>query len=128
MSYSINKRKYSVTGIGNAIVDIIAYVKEDFLNVCNLIKGTMRLVCDDEAETLQSRIKVKKTISGGSAANTIAGLAVLGNSVAFIGKVKDDDLGRAFEDDLNALGITFMTKKVPDTKFVIFVLEYAMIV
>ncbi|MBM3707114.1 MAG: adenosine kinase [Actinobacteria bacterium] len=115
----MKKRKYSVTGIGNAIVDVIANVEEGFLSVCNLIKGTMRLVCEEEAESLHSRISVKKTISGGSAANTIAGLAVLGNNVAFIGKVKNDELGHAFENNLNALGVTFLTKKaegdVPST-------------
>jgi len=119
VNHSIKKRKYGVTGIGNAIVDIIAYVEEDFLSVCNLVKGTMKLICEEEVESLHSKIEVKKTISGGSAANTIAGLAVLGNNVAFIGKVKNDALGYAFENDLNALGITFITKKadgnVPST-------------
>ena len=119
MNYSINKRKYSVVGIGNAIVDVISYVDEAFLNICSLTKGTMKLICDEEAEKLHSRITVKKTISGGSAANTVAGLAVLGNNVAFIGKVKNDELGRVFEDGLKALGITFLTKKaegnVPST-------------
>jgi len=119
MDYYIDKRKYSVVGIGNAIVDIIANVEEDFLNVCNLTKGTMRLICEEEAESLHSRIAVKKTISGGSVANTIAGLAILGNKVAFIGKVKNDVLGCAFENDLRTLGVTYITKKangdVPST-------------
>jgi sugar/nucleoside kinase (ribokinase family) len=79
----------------------------------------MRLICEEEAESLHSRIAVKKTISGGSVANTIAGLAILGNKVAFIGKVKNDVLGCAFENDLRTLGVTYITKKangdVPST-------------
>lgn len=110
---AINK-KISVVGIGNAIVDIAANVDEDFLKVCKLKKGSMRLVCEKEADFIHSQISVKKIISGGSVANTIAGLAALGNRVGFIGKVKDDSLGNAFEYELKKLGVIFNTKKAKD--------------
>ena len=104
-------KEIRVTGIGNAIVDVIAGVSEEFLTECSLDKGTMRLICEEEAANLHSKITVKKTISGGSAANTIAGLAVLKNKVAFIGKVKNDRLGQVFESELKKLEIIYKTKK-----------------
>ncbi len=103
----------SVLGIGNAIVDIAANVDDDFLKSTNLVKGSMRLICEDESRKLFANINVSGTISGGSAANTIAGLAVLGHKVAFIGKVKDDELGKIFEAELKKLGVIFNTKKEP---------------
>ncbi|MBM3706169.1 MAG: adenosine kinase, partial [Actinobacteria bacterium] len=107
----MSEKQISVTGIGNAIIDIIAGVDDRFLDRFNLTKGSMKLICEQEAADLQAKIKVKKVISGGSVANTIAGLAILGNKVAFIGKVKNDDLGNAFEEDLKKLGIIYCTKK-----------------
>ena len=103
----------SVTGIGNAIVDIAANVDEDFLKTCDMAKGSMKLICEAEAKKLHSSINATGMISGGSAANTIAGLAVLGHKVAFIGKVKDDYLGKIFESELKKLGVIFNTKKAP---------------
>jgi len=100
----MKNKEIRVTGIGNAIVDVIAGVSEEFLTECNLHKGSMQLICEEESANLHSRLTVKKTISGGSAANTIAGLAALKNKVAFIGKVKNDRLGEVFESELKKLG------------------------
>lgn len=107
----MNEKQIGVTGIGNAIIDIIAAVDDEFLGEFNLKKGSMKLICEQEASALQSRINVRKIISGGSIANTIAGLAILGNRVAFIGKVKNDELGVVFEEELKKLGIIYKTKK-----------------
>ena len=83
-----------VLGIGNAIVDVICKVDEKFIEKNNLTKGTMKLIFDKkEFETLISNLKIEKTISGGSVANSIVGLSQLGINVGFIGKVSDDDLG-----------------------------------
>ncbi len=107
-----NKDKnISVTGIGNAIVDVVALVKDDFLIDRNICKGSMKLISEEEAYNLHSNLDIKKIMSGGSAANTIAGLAYLGNKTAFIGKVKNDSLGREFEKDLKKLGVIYRTKK-----------------
>ena len=112
----MNEKKISVVGIGNAIVDVIANVEDDFLKVCKLEKGSMRLICEEEADTLHSQISIKKVISGGSVANSIAGLAILGNRVAFIGKVSNDELGKAFDKELKKLGVIFNTPKSKDAK------------
>ncbi len=104
-------KKIDVTGIGNAIVDVIANVSDDFLSVNSLNKGTMCLIEENDALKLKSGIDTVRIVSGGSAANTIAGLAVLGNKTAFIGKIKDDDFGNAFEQELKKLGVFFNTIK-----------------
>ena len=82
-----------VLGIGNAIVDVICKVDDDFLKKNSLTKSTMKLVDEKEFEKLLTNLKIEETISGGSVANTIVGLAQLGNKVGFIGKVSDDKLG-----------------------------------
>ena len=79
-----------VLGIGNAIVDVLCRVDDEFLNKNSLIKSTMKLIDEKEFKHLISELKVEKTISGGSVANTIVGLSQLGNDVGFIGKVCDD--------------------------------------
>lgn len=104
-------KKYNVTGIGNAIVDILANIEDDFLQEHNLRKGMMRLVDELEVKRLHTCIDAVREVSGGSAANTIAGLASLGNSVAFMGKVRDDPMGESFEKGLKALGVNYCTKK-----------------
>ena len=99
---------YDVVGIGNALVDIVAQVENDFLHDQNLVKGSMALIDTDRAIALYEVIgRHGMQTSGGSAANTIAGLASLGADVAFIGKVSDDDLGRVFAHDLERLGVEF---------------------
>jgi len=105
-------KKYDVVGIGNAIVDILANVDEDFLSRHKLKKGMMKLVDEYEACRINKFIEPVKEESGGSAANTIAGLAMLGNSVAFIGKVRNDFLGNVFEKSLKNIGVYCSTSKV----------------
>jgi len=99
---------YDVVGIGNALVDIIAQVENGFLHSHQLVKGSMTLIDTDRALTLYEAIgRNGLETSGGSAANTIAGLASLGAQVAFIGKVAGDDLGQVFARDLQKLGVEF---------------------
>ena len=87
-----------ILGIGNAIVDVICKVEDDFINQNNLDKGNMKLIFDlNEFKKLLSNLKIEKTISGGSVANSIVGLSQLNNEVGFIGKVSDDDLGEKYD-------------------------------
>jgi fructokinase len=89
-----------ILGIGNAIVDVICKVEENFLSKNNLTKSTMKLVDETEFKKLLSNLKIEQTIAGGSVANSIVGLSRLGNSVSFIGKVNNDDLGNKYEESL----------------------------
>ena len=89
-----------IIGIGNAIVDVICKVDDQYLKDNELIKSTMKLVDEIEFKKLLSTLKIKETISGGSVANSIVGLAQLGNDVGFIGKVNDDNLGKKYEEGL----------------------------
>ena len=89
-----------ILGIGNAIVDVICKVDDNFLKSNELTKSTMKLVDEKEFKKLLGNLKIEKTISGGSVANSIVGLSQLGNEVAFIGKVNDDDLGRKYSEGL----------------------------
>lgn len=98
---------YDVVGIGNALVDMIAMVDDRFLADHGMIKGSMTLVETDKAVRLSDAVGDSTRTSGGSGANTIAGLASLGADVAFIGKVADDDLGREFAADMGSSGVDF---------------------
>lgn len=98
---------YDVVGVGNALVDMIAMVEDDFLGSQQMVKGSMQLIETDRALHLSSVIGQTTVSGGGSGANTIAGMASLGSEVAFIGKVADDDLGRAFAADMTRLGVQF---------------------
>ena len=101
-----------ILGIGNAIVDVICKVNEDFIDQNNLTKGTMKLIFDDkEFKTMLSNLKIEKTISGGSVANSIVGLSQLGNKVGFIGKVSDDELGSKYEDGLKSENVEYFYSK-----------------
>ncbi len=101
-----------ILGIGNAIVDVICKVEDDFISKNNLTKGTMKLIFDDkEFEDLLSNLKIEKTVSGGSVANSIVGLSQLGNEVGFIGKVNDDDLGEKYEDGLKQENVKYFYSK-----------------
>ena len=102
-----------ILGIGNAIIDVICKVEEDFLKKNNLVKGTMKLTFDEnEFQNLLSSLKIEKTISGGSVANSIVGLSQLGNNVGFIGKISDDDFGKKYEIGLKKENVSFFyTKK-----------------
>ncbi len=101
-----------ILGIGNAIVDVICKVNEGFIEENNLTKGTMKLIFDDkEFKTMLSNLKIEKTISGGSVANSIVGLSQLGNKVGFIGKVNDDELGSKYEDGLKSENVEYFYSK-----------------
>ncbi|WP_415295017.1 adenosine kinase [Candidatus Pelagibacter sp. Uisw_113] len=89
-----------ILGIGNAIVDVICKVGDQYLTDNGLIKSTMRLVDENEFKNLLSTLKIEETISGGSVANSIVGLSQLGNDVGFIGKINNDDLGQKYEEGL----------------------------
>ena len=100
-----------VLGIGNAIVDVICKVEESFLSKNNLIKSTMKLVDEIEFKKLLSNLKIEQTIAGGSVANSIVGLSQLGNSVSFIGKVNNDELGNKYEKSLTIEKVKYFYKK-----------------
>ena len=98
---------YDVAAIGNAIVDVIAPCSEGFLEDEGLAKGAMTLIDDAQADQLYGRMASGIEASGGSAANTVAGVASLGGRAAYIGKVADDQLGKVFTHDINAIGVAF---------------------
>ena len=101
-----------ILGIGNAIVDVICKVEDDFITKNNLTKSTMKLIFDDkEFKDLLSNLKIEKTVSGGSVANSIVGLSQLGNEVGFIGKVNDDELGSKYEDGLKQENVKYFYSK-----------------
>lgn len=100
---------YDVVGIGNAIVDVLAKVGDGFLTERNLRKGGMTLLDAATAGKIYTDIVPEREVSGGSAANTVAGMASLGSDCAFIGKVYDDELGQNFRRDIGAAGIDFFT-------------------
>ena len=100
-----------ILGIGNAIVDVICEVEDQYLIDNQLLKSTMKLVDENEFKKLLSTLKIKDTISGGSVANSIVGLSKLGNEVGFIGKINDDDLGQKYEDGLKKENVNYFYKK-----------------
>jgi len=101
--------KYDVTAIGNAIVDVLAHAEDKFLNDQKLTKGAMSLIDPLTADRLYGLMNPGVEASGGSAANTVAGLAGLGGKAAFIGKVANDQLGQVFTHDIRAVGVDFDT-------------------
>jgi sugar/nucleoside kinase (ribokinase family) len=103
-----------VVGIGNAIVDVIAHAKEAFLAEQGFAKGAMTLIDADRAETLYAAMGPAVESSGGSAGNTMAGIASLGGRPAFIGKTRDDLLGQVYRHDTTAIGVRFDTPAAPD--------------
>lgn len=105
---------YDVLGVGNAIVDIIAQADEAFLARHGLAKGGMALIDEAQAHAIYADMGSAIEASGGSAANTIAGVASFGGKAAYIGKVKDDEFGRIFAHDLKSIGVTFATPAAPD--------------
>ncbi len=101
-----------IIGIGNAIVDVICKVNEDFLFKNNLTKGTMKLTFDEnEFKTLLLKLKIEKTVAGGSVANSIVGLSQLNNKVGFIGKINDDELGNKYQEGLEKEKVTYFYSK-----------------
>ena len=99
--------RYDVLAIGHAIVDVISETNDEFIELEQLTKGGMQLIDADRAEQLYSAMGPAREISGGSAANTLAGLSMLGRQCAFIGQVADDQLGQVFVHDIRATGINF---------------------
>jgi len=106
--------RYDVLGIGNAIVDVIARTDDDFLAAQRMRKGSMQLIDEARAAGIYDAMGPAVEISGGSAANTIVGAASLGARTAFVGKVKDDELGRVFAHDIRAAGVAFATPPASD--------------
>ena len=100
-----------ILGIGNAIVDVICKVEDNFITQNNLTKSTMKLVDEAEFKKLLSTLKIEETVSGGSVANSIVGLSQLGNKVGFIGKVSDDDLGKKYEEGLKKENVEYFYSK-----------------
>ncbi len=100
-----------ILGIGNAIVDVLCKVNDEFLIKNSLIKSTMKLIDETEFKILLSDLTIEDTISGGSVANSIVGLSQLGNDVGFIGKVSADDLGQKYEDGLQKEKVNFLYSK-----------------
>jgi len=100
-----------ILGIGNAIVDVICKVEDQYLINNQLTKSTMKLVDEIEFQKLLSTLKIEETISGGSVANSIVGLSQLGNDVGFIGKVNDDNLGKKYEEGLNKEKVQYFYNK-----------------
>lgn len=106
--------RYDVLGIGNAIVDVIAKADDDFLVAQGMRKGTMALIDEARAQAIYSAMGPAAESSGGSAANTIVGVAGFGARAAFVGKVKSDELGGAFAHDIRAANVAFDTKPAQD--------------
>ena len=105
---------YDVVGIGNALVDVVSHVDEEFIANQSLAKGTMTLVEQETADFLYGKMPQGIECSGGSCANTMAGIASLGGKGAFIGKVRDDYFGKVFTHDLDAIGVHFANEPVTD--------------
>ena len=102
-------KRVEVLGLGNSLVDILAYADDDYLNAQDMAKGAMTLIDEDRAEALYAARVDPRVISGGSAANTIVGVASFGVSAAYIGKVKHDPLGQTFISDIRSTGVSFDT-------------------
>ena len=100
-----------ILGIGNAIVDVLCKVSDNFLIENSLTKSTMKLIDENEFKKLLSLLKIEETVSGGSVANSIVGLAQLGNDVGFIGKVNDDDFGQRYEEGLKRENVQYIYNK-----------------
>ena len=100
-----------ILGIGNAIVDVICKVEDNYLINNSLTKSAMKLVDEIEFKKLLTTLKIEDTVSGGSVANSIVGLSQLGNKVGFIGKINDDDLGQKYEDGLKKNNVNYLYSK-----------------
>src|ERR1700726_4844874 len=110
----MNTLRTDVIGIGNAIVDVIARTEDDFLVAHGMRKGTMALIDESRAGAIYDAMGPAVEISGGSAANTIVGVANLGARAAYVGKVRDDQIGRLYTHDIRAAGVAFETKAASD--------------
>src|SRR5207342_3636437 len=106
-------KAFQVVGVGNALVDVISHVGDSFLAANGVEKGIMQLIDTARAVELYGHMGTAREISGGSAANTVAGIAALGGRTAYVGKVKDDQLGAIFAHDLRAQGADYATPLAP---------------
>lgn len=97
-----------ILGIGNAIVDVFAQVEESFLKDNNLIKGSMKLITEEEFIQLKQKIKIKKTLSGGSVANSMSGISYLNGDASFIGKINSDEFGELYKKSLEDIDVKFL--------------------
>ena len=107
-----SKKKIDLVGIGNAIVDIVSNIDDEFLTRNLLKKGSMNLINLQDSSNILNDCNIIKRVSGGSAANTVVSLANLGNNVEFIGRIKDDEFGNFFSKDIKESGATFNSKYV----------------
>lgn len=119
-------KDYHVTGIGNAIVDVLTTVEDHFLDHMGIEKGIMQLIERDRGETLYAAMSARAEASGGSVANTLAGIGAMGLNTAFVGRVRDDGLGRFYAEDTERLGTVFVNAPVaggelPTSRSMIFV-------
>jgi sugar/nucleoside kinase (ribokinase family) len=112
--FDMQAPRFDVVGIGNAIVDLIAHADDEFLDRHGMRKGAMTLIDEARAESLYAAMGPAVQLSGGSAGNTIAGLASFGGRAGYIGKVKDDALGRVFRHDIASAGVEFPTEAARD--------------
>lgn len=110
------QKKYDVLAIGSSIVDILSFSEEKFLNENQITKGIMTLIDEKDADRIYSVTGSSVEVSGGSAANTAAGVASMGGTAAFIGRIKDDELGKIFNHDLNAVGVKYQPKPAKSGK------------
>ena len=108
----LSKKKIDLVGVGNAIVDIVTNIDDEFLKKNRLQKGSMNLINLENSNKLLKNCKIIKQISGGSAANTVVSLANLGNNVEFIGRVKNDKFGNFFSKDIKESGASFNSKYI----------------
>ncbi|MEM8776083.1 MAG: adenosine kinase [Pseudomonadota bacterium] len=108
--------KYQVVGIGNAVVDVISQCDDAFLTEMGIEKGIMQLIDQERGEALYGAMQNRTQMSGGSVANTIAGLGALGLSTGFIGRVNDDELGHFYADGMSEVGTDFVNAPVPDAE------------
>ena len=118
--------KYQAVGIGNAVVDVISQCDDRFLSTMGIEKGIMQLIEQDRGELLYGEMQNRTQMSGGSVANTIAGLGALGLKTGFIGRVKDDELGRFYASEMAEVGTDFVNTPVaggelPTSRSMIFV-------
>jgi sugar/nucleoside kinase (ribokinase family) len=111
----VNPGALDIVAIGDAIVDVIATCDDSFLDAHKLAKGSMQLLTPDQADNLYSAMGPAREISGGSAANSMAGVAALGLDAGFIGQVADDQLGDIFSHDMRSLGVRFETPPLKDS-------------
>ncbi len=110
----MSEPRLDVVGIGNALVDVLSHAEDDFLQANEIVKGGMTLIDEDRAAELYGKMGAAVEISGGSGANTTAGIAGLGGKVAYLGKVKNDQLGEIFAHDIRAIGVEFDTDRPAD--------------